>query len=154
MPACPVVIGPFSNAWQSVRSVIGCAYGPVIKGTTAEEHFEGGIMLWREPVDQAQAVVLFDDGTWQIVAHSPYVEGSPEFSCPDANTPPQCPPTPKRGFGMIWCDRPDIRSRLGKAMDCERGYTGTMQQFERGFMLLNDNGVAYVFFDTGRWEYR
>jgi len=151
-PTCPAVAGPFGVAWQSVQGAIGCASSQVIVGLTAEEDFEGGKMLWREPVDYAQALVLFNDATWEIVEHSPYVEGSPEFSCPDANTLSQCPPTPRRGFGMIWCDRPEIRSRLGNATDCEISYQGSMQQFERGFMLLSDSGAIYIFYNSGHWE--
>ena len=128
--------------------------GQVFVALVAEENFFGGKMLWREPIDVAQIVALFNDGTWQIVEHPPYVEGSPEFSCPDANTPSQCPPTPKRGFGTVWCDTPEIRSRLGNATDCEWGYQGSMQQFERGFMLQSDSGAIYVLYDDGHWERR
>jgi len=109
-------------------------------------------MFWREPIDSAQALVLFNDGTWRIYRHSPY-PGEPEFWCPDANTPPQCPPTPKRGFGMMWCDIPEIRQKLGNATDCERGYQGWMQSFERGFMLQTDTGIIYLFYTDDRTWY-
>jgi len=111
-------------------------------------------MFWREPIDYAQALVLFDYRTWRIFERSPYVEGSPEFTCPDADTPAQCPPTPKRGFGMMWCEIPEIRNGLGNAIDCERGYEGSMQEFERGFMLQTDSGTVYVFYSNGRWDRR
>jgi hypothetical protein len=120
----------------------------------AEENFQGGKMFWREPVDYGQALVLYNDGTWKIYQHAPFVEGSPEFSCPDSDTPSQCPPTPKRGFGLIWCDIPEVRSRLGNATDCERGYQGFMQQFDSGSMLRTDGGSVYVFYDSGQWERR
>lgn len=48
----------------------------------------------------------------------------------------------------------EIRSRLGNATDCEWGYQGSMQQFERGFMLQSDSGVIYVLYDDGHWERR
>jgi serine/threonine-protein kinase len=153
-PTCPPVSSPFTAVWQSLQGTVGCASGQVIVGLVAEENFIGGKMLWREPIDAAQILTLFNDGTWQVVEHSPYVEGSPEFSCPDADTPSKCPPTPKRGFGMVWCDTPEIRSRLGNATDCERGYQGVMQQFERGFMLQTDTGVVYVLYNDRRWERR
>jgi len=151
-PACLVVDGPFAAAWSLVQREIGCAVGNAIDGLIAEENFEGGKMFWREPIDHAQALVLFNDGTWRIFAHSPYIEGSPEFPCVDANTPAQCPPTPKRGFGTMWCDIAEIRNGLGNATDCERGYRGWMQQFDGGFMLQSDTGVTYVFYNDGRWE--
>jgi len=153
-PSCPAVSGPFAAVWNSIQGETGCAIGSAINGFIVEENFEGGKMFWREPIDHAQALVLFNDGTWRIFEHSPYVEGSPEFSCTDANTPAQCPPTPKRGFGMMWCDIAEIRSGLGNATNCERGYQGSMQRFERGFILQTDGGVIYVLYSDGRWERR
>jgi len=150
--SCPAVNGPFSAVWSSVRGEMGCAVGGAIIGLIVEENFEGGKMFWREPIDYAQALVLFSDGTWEMFEHSPYVESSSEFSCPDASTPAQCPPTPKRGFGMMWCDIPEIRNGLGNAIDCERSYQGWMQQFEQGFMLQTDSGLVYVFYGDRRWE--
>ena len=47
-----------------------------------------------------------------------------------------------------------MRGGLGNAVECERGYQGAMQEFERGFMLQTDDGVIYVFYDSGRWERR
>jgi hypothetical protein len=153
-PTCPAVSGSFADVWAAVRGEIGCASRSSITGLVAEENFEGGKMFWREPIDEAQALVLFDDGTWKIYEHAPYEEGSPEFPCADADTPAQCPPTPKRGFGAMWCDIPEIRNRLGNATDCERDYQGAMQAFERGFMLQTDRGTFYIFYDDGTWERR
>ena len=153
-PRCPTASGPFRAAWQAVQDAIGCPTSPVIAGLVAEENFYGGKMFWREPIDRTQVLVLFNDQTWWLVQHTPFVEGSPEFSCPAPDTPSQCPPTPKRGFGQVWCDTPAVRSRLGNAVDCERGYQGTMQEFERGFMVQTDRGETYAFYADGRWERR
>jgi len=111
-------------------------------------------MFWREPIDYAQALVVFNSGTWRIFRHTPFVEGSPEFPCADENTPAQSPPTPKRGFGTMWCDIPEIRSGLGNATDAERGFTGYMQQFDKGFMLQTDYGEIFIFYFNGVWEKR
>jgi len=149
---CPEVTGPFERVWKVVQETIGCTAAYPSTGFIAEEKFEGGRMFWRELIDEGQVLVLFNDATWRIVKHSPFIEGSPEFSCPDANTPSKCPPTPKRGFGMVWCDTPEIRERLGNVIDCERGYDGWTQEFERGFMLQTDAQVVYLFYDDGSWE--
>jgi Tol biopolymer transport system component/predicted Ser/Thr protein kinase len=151
---CATVSGPFANVWDAVRSEIGCSSGSPIQGQIVEENFEGGKMFWREPIDAAQALVLYDDGTWQIFKHAPYQESMPEFPCTDATTPAQCPPTPKRGFGTMWCDIPEIRGGLGDATDCERGYSGWMQRFEQGAMLQTEQGINYILLDNGRWERR
>ena len=153
-PNCTPVTGVFANTWAQVRGEIGCAAGSTISGLVAEENFQSGKMFWREPLDYAQALVLFNNGTWRIFQHAPYNEGDPEYPCVDTNTPAQSPPTPRRGFGTMWCDIPAIRSGLGNAVDTERGYTGTMQHFENGTMLLTDYSTIYIFFDTGIWERR
>jgi eukaryotic-like serine/threonine-protein kinase len=152
--ACPTVTGPFATIWQGTQSSIGCGAGRVSKGQIVQEDFSGGKMFWREPIDVGQALVLFNNGTWQIFQHSPYPEGAPEFSCPAPDTPEQCPPTPRRGFGMMWCDIAVIRQGLGNATTCEYSYSGAMQQFERGFMLQTDRGITYIFQEDGTWEKR
>jgi hypothetical protein len=150
-PSCPPVKGVFATAWSVVQDTLGCATGRVLNGTIVVEEFVVGQMIWREPIDTAQALVLFNTGTWQIFKHAPYVEGSPEFACLAPDVPAACPPTPKRGFGMMWCDIAAIRSGLGKATTCEESYTGAMQNFERGFMLRAINGKVYVLYDDGQW---
>jgi serine/threonine protein kinase len=149
---CPDVSGQFSTVWLARRDVLGCATGAAISGQIVEQNFVGGQLVWREPVDTAQAVVLYRNGTGRIVKHAPFEEGSPEYACLDAETPAECPPTPRRGFGQIWCDAPDVRSQLGVALDCERSYTGWLQSFEQGFAFLSDNGLAYLVYQDGRWE--
>ncbi len=153
-PSCPAVTGPFAAVWVAEQERLGCAQGNAFSGLVAEETFEKGKMFWREPIDTAQALVLFNDGSWRIFTHAPYVEGSPEFPCVDANTPAQCPPTPKRGFGTMWCNIAEIRSGLGNALDCERGYQGDLQLFQRGSMLRTDTGAIYIFYDDGGWGRR
>jgi len=152
--SCAPVTGPFAEAWEQAQSRLGCAVGSATRGLIAEENFVSGKMFWREPVDRAQVLVLFGNGTWKIYRHTPFIEGSPEFKCVDANTPAQSPPTPKRGFGTVWCDVPEVRRALGNAVDEERGYPGDLQTFERGFALRTDAGVVYVFYNDGRWEQR
>jgi serine/threonine-protein kinase len=153
-PACPAVSGTFATAWGQVQDRIGCLTSQGIAGLVVEENFQSGKMFWREPIDVAQALVLFSNGTWAIFQHAPYVEGSPEYPCADANTPAQSPPTPRRGFGAMWCDIPALRSGLGNATDAERGYTGQMQSFEHGFMVRTGYGTTFVFYNTGTWERR
>jgi hypothetical protein len=153
-PACPPVTGPFAAVWSEVQGTLGCATGRVVNGAVAQENFAGGSMFWREPIDTGQALVLFNSGAWQIFRHAPFVEGSPDFSCPAPDTPSQCPPTPQRGFGMMWCDISAIRQGLGQATTCEESYTSAMQNFERGFLLRSSNGAAYMFYNNGTWEIR
>jgi len=149
---CEPVTGAFAGVWPSVQDEVGCATAKAFQGLVAEEHFEGGIMFWREAFDNERSPVLFNNGTWRYYTHTRFVEGSPDFSCVDENTPAQCPPTPKRGFGMMWCDIPELRQRLGDALDCERGYQATMQTFAGGFLLRNDRGDTHLWLDNGTWR--
>ena len=155
-PSCPLVGGMLSNIWQTVQAQIGCERGAVRQTLIAEENFQRGKMFYREVIDKDlyQAVALLNDGTWRIAQiDRPFREGiDPEYSCRDANTPASSPPTPRNGFGLIWCLRPDIRDLLGNATDPERGYNGYVQEFDRGFVFRTDTGLTYVFYDNGRWE--
>ncbi len=156
-PFCPAVAGTFATIWNQLSEQLGCAHGATFSGVVVEEDFVGGKMLWRKPVDMAQAIVLLNSGSWQIYQHRSYNDGvDPEFTCVDENTPAQCPPTPLRGFGMMWCNIDAIRSSLGKAVNCERNYEGTMQQFDNGFILRSDNGTTYILYgqNSGTWEMR
>ncbi len=94
----------------------------------AQEHFEYGQMFWRE--DNDRITVLYNAGTWALYRDI-WNEGDPEYSCPEI-APSQCPPTPRRGFGKIWCTYPAVRQRLGWATNYERGFHGTVQDFEQG----------------------
>ena len=151
-PRCPVVEGPFAAEWAAHEERLGCALGQPISHSGAEERFEFGLMFWRsDAIDYGQALVAFNNGTWRIFEHAPFVEGSPDFKCTDANTPPECPPTPKRGFGMMWCDIGAIRGGLGNAVECERPYSGLQQPFQHGFLLRTASGT-FVFLNDGTWQ--
>ena len=114
----------------------------------AQQHFERGQMLWREDTDRILAVHnSWIWGSYQDI----WYEGDPDYSCPDNSTPMESPPTPKRGFGKIWCTYSEVRAGLGWATDGERGFDGTVQNFERGSILRTDTGDTYVLFDNGTW---
>ncbi|MCC6489606.1 MAG: VWA domain-containing protein, partial [Candidatus Hydrogenedentes bacterium] len=115
-PACGRVGAPFERVWDAVEARVGCPTGAATVALVAEEPFERGFMFWREPIDSAHALVAFDNGTWLRASHTPFDDSGPEFLCVDASTPARCPPTPKRGFGMMWCDIPRIRDGLGNAL--------------------------------------
>ena len=153
-PSCPAVSGPFASVWSQVKEEIGCAMGSELRGQVVQENFQGGKMFWRAPIDYAQALAVYNDGPWRIYYHEPHQEGDPDYPCVDANTPALSPPTPSRGFGVMWCDIPELRSRLGNATDVERSFTGVMQAFVSGFMIGTDDGTVYIFSDDGKWERR
>jgi photosystem II stability/assembly factor-like uncharacterized protein/DNA-binding beta-propeller fold protein YncE len=136
---CPAPPDYFAPLWAERIAQLGCpvaAYSLLM----VEQRFEGGWMFWRS--DTADIYVLpsgqpyarFDD-TWD--------EGEPIYSCPDLS-PSQTPPTPHRGFGMIWCRNPQVRQNLGSATSQERLYDAALQEFDSGLILKIDQGATYV----------
>jgi serine/threonine-protein kinase len=112
----------------------------------ALQTFDSGVMFWREDTDKIYA--LYNAGGWARF-DDVWLEGDEEFSCGTAESPP----TPKRGFGRIWCDHNSVRNGLGNAREAEWGATGATQDFERGTIVVAPNGRTYVLFgDNGTWR--
>lgn len=139
------VLGDFASAWN--RDQLGCPLsGGSVELWMATQSFDGGRMFWREDNDQIYAV--YNSGTWVQFADI-WREGDPEFSCGQ----PESPPTPRRGFGKIWCTHGSVRAGLGNARDAESGANGTAQDFERGAIIRTPTGQLFVFFrDNGTWR--
>jgi hypothetical protein len=115
----------------------------------AEQSFEGGWMFWRGDTSEIYALPLakpygrFDD-TWD--------ESQPVYSCPKL-APSQTPPTPQRGFGLVWCNEPLVREGLGDAASSERLFEATLQEFDSGLIFSTDQGVTYILeSQSNGWE--
>ncbi len=147
-PSCPAVSGPFAAHWQAEQGRLGCATNAAHTTWMAQQQFEWGQMFWRKDSDGILAV--HDRGIWGTYQNMWY-EGDPEYSCSDS-APAESPPTPKRGFGKIWCTYAEVRNGLGWATGGERGFDGTVQDFEQGVILRTDTGDTYVLFDDGDWS--
>jgi len=104
-------------------------------------------MFWREDNDRIFAV--YQSGTWQGFANT-WRDGDPTYTCGTETTPP----TPLRGFGKAWCSNATVREGLGSALDLERGFDSTLQDFERGIILRMDTGTIYLLFADGKWSKR
>jgi serine/threonine protein kinase len=149
-PACPTVTGPFAAIWQAEQTRLGCAANEAHVSWMAQEHFERGQMFWRK--DDDVMIVLYNTGAWELYVDS-WQESDPQYSCPES-APSETPPTPLRGFGKIWCTYEAVRNGLGWATDYERGFDGTVQDFERGSILRTDGGETYVLYGDGNWARR
>jgi hypothetical protein len=109
----------------------------------AEQVFEGGRMFYLQPVDRIW--VLFydedtrDSGIW-VVYENQWVEGMPEID--PAIIPPDGYVQPRRGFGMLWRNNPDVREALGFALDPEIGFE-SHYTFTQGAIRVVD-GVVVV----------
>ncbi len=126
--------GLFNDRWErdlALQAALGWtrSLGPW-QTTATVQPFENGLMFWRG--DTAQVYVVFNDLTWQIYGDS-YIEGDPDS---DANiTPPAGLLQPRRGFGKVWRDNPDVREKIGWALGAEKSVAANLQEFERGLMI-------------------
>lgn len=99
--------------------------------------FEHGLMIWRS--DTGQILALWTEGDqrhWQAFEDA-FEEGQMEFD--PAITPPSGLRQPERGFGKVWREHPELRERLGWALEKERRTNARIQAFERG--LIADIGL-------------
>jgi len=130
-----------------VRAELQCPTESVRETWTAVERFERGVMFWRE--DQRMIYVFASDGMWRKIADI-WVEGMPDYSCPDV--PPAGLIKPKRGFGYAWCNTAGLKALVGWALDEEHGYTTQYQAFQGGEMLRAEDNSVYVLFRSGLWR--
>jgi hypothetical protein len=133
------------DAWRANQADLGC---PTDGGRSSLgvvlESFERGRMIWRS--DIGRIYVLYNDGRWQSFADT-WQEGDADFSCGT----PQSPPTPKRGFGRVWCDYEQVRQGLGSATNAEWGTSAAVQAFEDG-LIIQTGGRTHVMRDNGTWR--
>lgn len=145
--AQPVV---FADLWAPRVPRLGCPTG-AWSVSIVEESFERGWMFWRS--DTREIYVLPDGAPYARFADT-WDESLPEYTCPESY-PRQTPPTPKRGFGKVWCnpDNAGVRDRLGNATGDERAFESSVQTFERGVIFSTDRGTIYVLpLQADAWE--
>ena len=140
------VYSAFQAAWRANTSQLGCPTSAGKSGVwMAQEDFQGGKMFWRQ--DNGKIYVLYRSGRWERYDNI-WREGDPEFSC----SAPESPPTPKRGFGKIWCKYDAVRQGLGEATNGEWGEGGSVQDFGGGWILQSESGAMYIFYSNGTWR--
>jgi hypothetical protein len=123
-----------------------CPSAPPIFTDGAELRFERGVMLWNRAEDRIY--VLFDDRPypdWKALVDQ-WDEGEPESD--PSIVPPAGLYQPVRGFGLVWREEPDVRDRLGWAVDTETGYPTAIQRTSR--FKYNDTYIEAL--DGGVWE--
>jgi transcriptional regulator with XRE-family HTH domain len=131
-----------------VASNLGCSVGApsqVMDGSL--QVFQNGLMLSR---GDKQIYVLLADGTWS--AHPDTWDPSQPvggFFKPTARNLYE----PQRGFGKIWRDLGGDQAKIGWATSKdETPIKIQIQQFERGFAIIIDNGKDFkILFNDKKW---
>lgn len=134
----------FARAWE--RSMLGCPLAAESTVASAYERFEHGWMLWRQdtPTDHW----VFVDGNGYTVAWYP-TSDAPTFSCPEAEAAGR----PRLGFGRVWCEKTDIRQRIGPAQTDEVSAMRALQAFEHGFMIaVSERSAVVSVYTDGTWK--
>jgi hypothetical protein len=135
-----------------------CPAAPATSSAGAEQHFEHGVMIWVGELDRIY--VLYDDHAstpaprWQIFIDE-WDEGEPDRD-PNLNPPPGRQ-QPIRGFGRVWREQPQVRERLGWAVDQEAGFDTAVQStsgptYTPTYLLALDGNVWRLWSDLGWWD--
>lgn len=158
--------GRFNEIWQEVGagdSRLGYPLDPIVDDRDfARQYFEKGMMYWWDnPGDPDYIWVIgspapdLNSGTsWN--RYDENWDGDEEYSCEAALA--NGDKGPIRGFGQLWCERPELQARLGQPREREAGSGGTppfgqVQFFQGGVMLYNPlNSEVFVLFAQGDWQ--
>jgi hypothetical protein len=104
----------------------GCPETAITSGAT-EQHFEHGTMVWIKEYDTIY--VLFADAPFTQNRASTFTNEWDESQ--PGHDPSLVPPDglhqPVRGFGLVWRQYPEVRERLGWAVDQETAFVTTVQ---------------------------
>jgi hypothetical protein len=157
--------GRFKDIWQELDggdSRLGYPTGPEINDRNfARQYFEKGLMFWWDNPDGPGYIWVIDSpaddlrsgSAWNRYADT-WQDGD-EYACDEARS--NGGKGPVRGFGKLWCERPELQNRLGNPLEGEGGSGGTppyahVQFYQGGVILYNSlNAEVYVLFDQGDW---
>ncbi len=154
--------GRFKDIWLelgSSNSRLGYPISPEITGRNyAKQFFEKGLMFWWDSPDDPDIILVLDSPSPDFSrgdTSNRYVDtwaGGEEFACNEARNG-----GPVRGFGKVWCQHPELQTRLGLPSEPESGSGGRapyahVQLFQGGSMIYNPaNNQVYVVFAQGDW---
>ncbi len=158
--------GRVGEIWEELgggKSRLGYPTAPVIADRDfAKQYFERGLMFWWDAPDDPDYIWVIDSPAPDLrrgATSNRYVDewdGDDDYACDEARA--NAEKGPVRGFGRLWCQRPELQSRLGNPIEMEAGSGGNppfsqVQFFQGGVMLYNPlNAELYVLFDQGDWQ--
>ncbi len=144
--------------YPQLEQIMGCALAPALSEAVGFNEFGPGpefnkFMLWLSWEDQIYT--LFPNGVWRAAVDD-WTEDMPDFSCNPLAGEPSSPPLPRRGFGKVWCDDPDVRDRMGTISVEERlCQHSVIQMFENGRVIacFEDATIRYFkLFNDNTWQ--
>ena len=123
--------------------------------TAVSQDFQGGYMIWLGGWEFIY--VLYDEGGWESYSDR-WQEGMPEFDS-SFGPPPAGVIQPKRGFGLVWQEHPEVREGLGWAFNEERACDEAhLQEFHGGemlectqFVMPRQKTRIFILFDDGTY---
>jgi hypothetical protein len=102
-------------------------------------------MLWFS--HEKQIYVLYPNGSYETFPDTWVEDQDPTYSCdPLGSGEPDSPPLPRRGFGKLWCNNPQIQEVMGTVPREERlCQHAVLQRFEAGQLLacFEDATIRY-----------
>ncbi len=144
------------NPWFFAPSPDECAARDALTSAAVQQPFEHGVMIWIQELDRIY--VLFDgydaNGEWNNFADE-WDPGDPEDD-PSINPPPGLY-QPKRGFGLVWREQPNVQERLGWATAPETSFTTAYQttarfKYNEAFIRALDGNVWHLLPERSGWE--
>ncbi len=142
-------IGTVYTAYYALRNALGCPTAAETRIVQAAgQPFEHGALFWN---GDAHLIYLLDSSTTAWFRYTDtWNDGDPAGG---SETPPAGFYEPVRGFGKIWREQPNVRTRLGWATAPESGLSNAgIQPFERGTIIRPDNHILRVLYSNGAWE--
>lgn len=145
--------------YPNLEERMGCPVAEAILDDVAINEFGAAqppdrFMLWFS--HEQRIYTLLPDGTY-ISFDDTWVEGEdPTYSCNPTNEEPDSPPLPRRGFGKIWCENPQIQAVMGLVPREERlCQHSVLQAFTKGRLLacFEDATIRYFrLLNNGTWN--
>ena len=155
--------GRFKDIWielGSGDSRLGYPNGPeIVDRNYARQFYENGLMIWWDNPETPDYIWVIDSPAPDLTSgttsnlYPDTWEGGDDYSCDAARDG-----GPVRGFGKVWCDHPELETRLGYPIEPERGSGenppyAKVQFFQGGVMIYNPiNSEVYVLFAQGDWQ--
>jgi hypothetical protein len=153
-PAAPACANNWFFVFNSQHAALGSfCPGPVLTVAAVGQDFEGG-RAYRYAADPAYTAdqrgtvyVIYNDGEW-LTFPDGWDAGQPSS---DASLiPPEGRYQPVESIGKAWRENPEVRSRLGWALEPQSAFQGHVQVYSQQEGVPGGDS-HFIFIDHGKW---